>query len=96
MHTYQVEHTDTFGGNANYCWVNRQTVTMPELTHYGYDGSTNYCKANKVFKRELMKKAKAAVGLTGVRGQVHDFGDSIEFRPYRLCQIVFISFDYDA
>ena len=23
---YQVEHTDTFGGEANYCWVNRYTI----------------------------------------------------------------------
>ena len=39
---FDVEYTDTFNGEANYCWVDRATVTMPELTHYGYDGSTNY------------------------------------------------------
>lgn len=26
-HTYFVEHTDTFGGEANYSWVNRYKVT---------------------------------------------------------------------
>ena len=46
MHTYDVELTDTFGGEANYCWVRRKTVTMPELTHYGYDGGTNYAQAS--------------------------------------------------
>jgi len=91
VHTYDVELTDTFGGEANYTWVRRETVSMPELTHYGYDGGTNYAKANKVYQRELMKAAKAAVGLTGVRGRVENYGDSVTFRPYGLLQIMFIS-----
>jgi hypothetical protein len=89
--TYQVEFTDTFGGEANYSWVRRATLSMPELSHYGYDGGTNYCKANKIATRELMRKAKAAVGLTGVRGQRRDYGDMIEFRPYRSCTVMFIT-----
>ena len=24
--TWQLEHTDTFGGEANYCWVHRETI----------------------------------------------------------------------
>lgn len=90
-HSYDVELTDTFGGEANYSWVNRASVYMPELTHYGYDGSTNYAKANKVYQRELMKRAKAAVGLTGVRGRTTHYGDSSEFRPYGLLQVMFIN-----
>ena len=69
MNSYQIEYTDTFGGQANYCWVKRAKIHMPELTHYGYDGGTNYGKANRIFERELMRKAKAAMGLTGVRGK---------------------------
>lgn len=91
---YNVEYTDTFGGEANYSWVNRASVTMPELTHYGYDGATNYCKANRIARRELMRKAKAAMGLTGVRGVTHEHGDMIEFRPYRSCTIMFVNFEY--
>jgi len=90
---YQIEYTDTFGGEANYCWVKRATITMPELTHYGYDGATNYSKANKVYQRELMKKAKAAVGLTGARGRVESYGDTIDFRPYGCATVMFISAD---
>jgi len=90
MHTFNVEYTDTFGGEANYCWVRRANVNMPELTHYGYDGGTNYVKANKVFERELMRKAKAAVGLTGVRGRKESFGDTIAFYPYGSCTVLFI------
>ena len=89
---YEIELTDTFGGEANYCWVKRAKITMPELTHYGYDGGTNYCAANKVFKRELMKRAKAAVGLTGVRGRTEStYGGSYEFRPYGLLQVMFVT-----
>lgn len=92
---FNVEYTDTFGGEANYSWVQRAIVDMPELTHYGYDGGTNYVKANRVFDRELMRKAKAAVGLTGVRGERADSGDTLEFRPYRSATVMFVS-PYDA
>lgn len=91
--TYSVEYTDTFGGEANYSWVRRAQVTVPELTHYGYDGGTNYAKANKIAQRELMKRAKAEMGLTNVRGTRHDYGDTIEFRPYRSCTVMFVTFD---
>jgi len=91
---FNVELTDTFGGDANYCWVKRATVEMPELTHYGYDGATNYSKANKVFERELMRRAKAAVGMTGYRGRKSDYGETIEFRPYGLLQVMFVTADY--
>lgn len=91
--TYNVEFTDTFGGEANYCWVKRATVVMPELTHYGYDGSHGYTRANRIANRELMKRAKAKMGLTGVRGHVNHYGDTIEFRPYRSCTVMFVTFD---
>lgn len=90
MNTHQVEYTDTFGGDANYSWVKRETVTMPELTHYGYDGAQGYVKANRTYNRELMRKAKAAMGLTGVRGERCDMGGMIEFRPYGSCTVLFI------
>jgi hypothetical protein len=90
--TYNVEYTDTFSGEANYSWVRRATVTMPELTHYGYDGGTNYWKANKASDRQLMRRAKAAMGLTGVRGTREEMGDTIVFRPYGSCTVMFVSF----
>ena len=89
--THQIEYTDTFGGEANYCWVRRATVTMPELTRYGYDGRHGYAKANKRYERELMRRAKAAVGLTGVRGRRDDIGGVLEFRPYGCATVMFIS-----
>jgi hypothetical protein len=91
MNTYEYEYTDTFAGEANYCWIKRGKVTMPELTHYGYDGSSNYSKANKIAARELMKAVKAEVGLTGIRGAVHHHGGMTEFRPYGMCTVLFIT-----
>lgn len=89
---HSVEYTDTFAGEANYAWVKRATITMPELTHYGYDGSTNYAKANNVYNRELVKRAKAAMGITGLKGRSYWHGDEFEFRPYGMCTIMFITF----
>ena len=91
---YAIEYTDTFGGESNYSWVKRATITMPELTHYGYDGATNYAKANSTFQRELMKRAKAAMGLTGLRGKTDWYGEQGEFRPYCCCTVLFITCDY--
>ena len=95
MNKYNVEYTDTFAGESNYSWVDRAVVYMPELTHYGYDGCTNYARANKVYRRELMKKAKAAMGITGLRGVSHDYGDMIEFRPYGQLTVMFITWSDD-
>ena len=88
----QIEYTDTFCGEANYSWVRRETFTMPELTYYGYDGATNYVKANKTYKRELMKKAKALAGWTGVRCKVEDYGDMIRIEPQGACMVAFVNF----
>ena len=90
---FDVEYTDTFGGEANYCWVKRAVVTVPELPHYGYTGSTDgsYHKANKAQSRELMRRAKAAVGLTGVRGVTSQFGEGLEFRPHGMCTVMCVT-----
>jgi len=94
-HKWDIEYTDTFAGDANYCWVKRATVRMPELTHYGYAGDCvsgkSYTEANKVYRRELMKRAKASVGLTGIRGVTYWHGDSAEFRPYGMATVLFIN-----
>lgn len=91
MHHYQLEITDTFGGEANYSWLRRHSLTMPDLTHYGYDGSQGYAKANKSYRRQLVKKAKALAGWTGLRCEVTDFGDTIEIRPRGACLVAFVN-----
>ena len=95
---YQIEFTDTFGGEANYSWVRRAVVTMPELTAYGYTGSADgsYAKANRTYQRELMRRAKDRMGLTGVRGRTYWHGDHGEFRPYRSATVMFLTWCDDA
>ncbi len=95
MHKFTYEYTDTFGGDANYCWVNRGTVYVPELTHYGYTGSTDgtYTKANKAQTREVMRQVKAELGLTGVKGTRESGGGVEVFKPYGMATVLFIEFD---
>jgi hypothetical protein len=92
MHNYEIEITDTFGGEANYCWVRRHSFTMPEMTRYGYDGSQGYTKAAKTYRRELVKRAKALAGWTGARCEVTDFGDTVEIRPRGAALVAFVTF----
>jgi len=76
MNTYDVEYTDTFGGEANYSWVRRAVI---EVT----DGCTG---------KQIMRKAKAAMGLSGIRGRRDDCGESRVFIPYGSCSIMFVTF----
>lgn len=78
MVTWNVEYTDTFGGDANYSWVRRDDIEMS-------------CGASE---RAIMRKAKAAMGISGMRGRTYWHGDSAEFRPYRSCTVMFVQFDY--
>lgn len=90
--TYKYEYTDTFAGESNYCWVKRGKVTVPELTHYGYDGLHGYSKADKAQRVQIMRKVKAELGITGVRGVTEEWGCTIVFRPYGINTILFIGY----
>lgn len=90
MNVYQYEYTDTFGGVVNHSWVERGRVQMPELTHYGYDGGTNFCKANRAFERDLVKRVKAELGLTGTPCKRESYGDTIKLTPRGSASVVFI------
>jgi hypothetical protein len=76
--TFEIEYTDTFGGEANYCWVKRAKITLRE----------------GVSDRELMRRAKAEMELTGIRGRTDNMGDCLRFRPYRSCTVMFVQFVY--
>ena len=95
MHQYKFEYTDTFAGEANYCWVRRGVVSVPELVHYGYTGCADgsYSKADKAQMREVMRKIKAELGLTGVRGVRESWGDVEVFKPYGMATVLFVEFD---
>lgn len=41
-------------------------------------------------RRGIMRAAKRAVGLTGAKGRTDDFGDTLDFRPYGACLVMFV------
>lgn len=73
-----VEYTDTYGGESNYAWVRRQNLTVPV----------------GISDRALLMRARAAMGITGLRGRVYKHGDLYEFRPYRMATVMFVSVEY--
>ena len=75
MTKFTAEYTDTFGGEANYCWVKRTTFSV----------KTNSNLA-------ILRKAKALMGLSNVRGRTEDWGDTLCFKPYGSCTVLFVTY----
>jgi len=75
---WSLEYTDTFGGEANYSWVKRETLEC----------------ASGLSNLALVRRFKSALGLSGMRGKSYFTGDMWEFRPYGACTIAFATFDY--
>lgn len=71
---YHCELTDTLGGEANYSWVRRETLEL----------------SDDLTDRQIIRRAKAALGLTGCRCRTSNYGDSWELRPYGACTVLFI------
>jgi hypothetical protein len=76
MGTWNIEVTDTFGGEANYSWVRRYTVELPE-------GSP---------RAAIKRAAKRVAGMTGERGAWDDYGDRYTFHPRGACVVMFVSY----
>jgi hypothetical protein len=82
----QFEHTDTFGGEANYCWVKRLTLTKDAAEDHGIA----YAASANVSDRSIVRAAKAFAGFTGMRCDVLSWGDGFAIRPREVCQVVFV------
>jgi len=72
---WQLEHTDTFGGDANYSWVNREDVMIPSQ----YSGPW------------VVRRAKEIMGLTQLQHTTADFGDCIRVDFKQHNQVLFIT-----
>jgi hypothetical protein len=72
-----VTQTDTFGGEANYSWANR------------YEFAIN----PEASQRNIVRKAKFAAGMTGVKSDTYDYGDSLTIRPRGYNQVIFVDFE---
>ena len=91
MIRFEYEHTDLFCDSANYSWVKRGAVYVPELTHYGYDGLYGYSKVSASQWREVAKLVKRELGLTGVRCARNEQGDTLELYPQGGDSVIFIT-----
>ena len=84
VNRFDVEYTDTFGGEANYCWVKRRTIALSLC-----DGDD--AAARRRYEARIKREAKAAMGLTGVRGEWSCVGEDYEFRPRGMCTVLFVA-----
>ena len=71
---YNITVTDTFNGEANYCWVRRNTIEVPDA----------------LSKYALVRRVKQKIEWNGTRCLVVDYGDTVEIRPYGQCMVAFI------
>lgn len=76
MLKYQVEVTDTFGGDANYSWVERYEFEAPD------DASD----------KTIVRRAKKIAGWSGTRCTTENMGGMFTLRPVGVCQVMFITY----
>lgn len=74
-HLYEIEVTDTFGGEANYSWVNRHKLVVAE-------GASQLA---------IVRAAKRKAGWSGLRCRTSESNSGIELRPYGILQVMFVS-----
>jgi hypothetical protein len=72
------EYTDTFGGESNYSWVRRGS----------YKGKRPESRLS------VVRAAKQFAGISGVQSRVEDTGDLIIVRPFGICTVLFITYQY--
>jgi hypothetical protein len=77
--TYNIEVTDTFGGEANYCWVKRGTTTA----------------RSRRGKIEAAKRLAGWTGWCRVKASDYgDVMEIRPTESSGVCQIAFVTFDY--
>ena len=71
---YQIEITDTFGGESNYSWVKRKIFDWPDT----------------LTRRQIVRRAKSFAGWSGWRCNVSGGGDLVEIKPIGACMVCFV------
>lgn len=77
MVTWDIEVTDTFSGQANYAWVERSKLRVPD----------------DISGLALIRRIKAVTGYSGIRGQTCISGDSVEIRFPARCVVIFANLE---
>ena len=72
---WTAEITDTFGGEANYSWVNRAEFTLPATAT----------------RRQIVSAGKKALGYNGIKCDTYDLDVMYELRPRGECTVIFIN-----
>ena len=78
MVTWDIEVTDTFSGQANYSWVYRYAISIP-------DGISDLA---------LVRRIKSITGYSGIRGHTYVSGDFVEIRFPERCVVIFANVRY--
>ena len=78
MVTWDIEVTDTFGGEANYAWVYRYAIRMPD----------------DISDLALVRRIKSVTGYSGIRGRTYVSGDFVEIRFPSRCIVIFANVRY--
>ena len=78
MATWDIEVTDTYGGEANYSWVYRYAVHT----------------ADDISDRALVRRIKSAAGYSGIRGNSFISGETVEIRLCGRCVVIFADVRY--
>ena len=78
MCTWDIEVTDTFSGQANYSWVDRYAIRMPD----------------DISDLALVRRIKSVTGYSGIRGRATVMGDSVEIRFPARCVVIFANVRY--
>ena len=73
---YDAELTDTYAGEANYSWVRRAPLVFDRAPS----------------RVALVRRAKAALGITGAPCRRADYGDMIQLNPRNTCTVAFITY----
>jgi hypothetical protein len=73
------EVTDTYGGEANYSWVRRVSVDVPD----------------DVSDLGLVRRAKAWAGWDGMRTTTDNYGEMLSIKPRNTgaCVVLFVTTD---
>lgn len=77
MMKVSVVQTDTFGGEANYAWANSYEFAIHKAAS----------------QRNIVRKAKALAGMTGVKADTYDYGDGLTIKPRGYNQVIFVDFE---
>jgi len=71
---YEIELTDTFGGEANYCWVKRQEIEIPD----------------DLSGRALVRRSKQLLEVSHIPHRKTDYGETLRLDFPGVCVVMFI------